>query len=500
MTETAVSTRTDYGLAHWMPRVLKERKKAAKGLGAEEIHDLRTALRRCLAIEDALSEFDPHPAWKKLRNAAKKLLNGLGGLRDAQVLLELLEKLEVAKDRTGAELRKSIEDELDEAKKDAEGTLKKFSPNKWKAWQAELETHANSFLPESLELQYVALERWQKAFERHQFAMRSRSKIGYHRTRVALKKLRYTAEIFLPAVHEKWAKEPKELQNLLGEVHDLDVLWGKLKELGPAVSRESKSAWKSAINRERKKRLAQYAAKTSRKNSAWQRWREELPSGEKLDRAVLAELAAWSRFRTPEFFHSQQIADLAAELFDSLEARGFAVGLPSSRARYIVQAAALLEDAGRADGDKGHHKSSYRMIRELPAPMGWSEQEWQLAAVVARYHRKALPQAKHKEFRELPASLQHATLFLAGVLRLANAFESAPNKIRRLQVDTMLEGVVIRAYGFDGEEPLLSKLANAKHLLEIACGRPVTILPGAAGVGAALRAVPVKTKRDTAAA
>jgi len=140
------------------------------------------------------------------------------------------------------------------------------------------------------------------------------------------------------------------------------------------------------------------------------------------------------------------------------------------------------------------------MIRELPAPMGWSEQEWQLAAVVARYHRKALPQAKHKEFRELPASLQHATLFLSGVLRLANALESAPNKIRRLQVDTMLEGVVIRAYGFDGEEPLLSKLANAKHLLEIACGRPVTILPGAAGVGAALRAVPVKTKRDTAAA
>ncbi len=270
----AVSTKTDYGLAHWMPRVLKERKKAAKGLGADDVHDLRTALRRCLAIEDALSEFDPHPAWEKLK-AAKKLLKGLGGLRDAQVLLELLKKLDVAKDKTGTELRKAIEDELEEAKKEAGAALKKFSPRKWKAWQAELAPRATSFLPDSLELQYVALERWQKAFERHQFAMRSRSKIGYHRARVALKKLRYMAEIFLPAVHEKWAKEPKELQTLLGEVHDLDVLWGKLKEFRPAVSRESKAAWKSAINRERKKRLAQYAAKTSRKNSAWQRRRAE---------------------------------------------------------------------------------------------------------------------------------------------------------------------------------------------------------------------------------
>jgi hypothetical protein len=75
-------------------------------------------------------------------------------------------------------------------------------------------------------------------------------------------------------------------------------------------------------------------------------------------------------------------------------------------------------------------------------------------------------------------------------------FEQAPSTIRLLQVDTTLEGVMIRAYGFDGEEPLLSKLANAKHLLEIACGRPIIITPGTAG--APLQAVPAKAK--TAAA
>ncbi|HEV2304555.1 MAG TPA: CHAD domain-containing protein [Candidatus Acidoferrales bacterium] len=496
--ETAVSTKSDYGLAHWMPRALKERKKAAKNLAADDIHDLRTALRRCLAIEDALAEFDPHPAWKKMKSAAKKLLKNLGGLRDAQVQLELLKKLEVARDKTGAALRKCIEGEQEKFKKDAAAALKNFDQQKWKSWQGELAPPANTFLPDSAELQYVALERWQKAHERHRFAMRSRSKIGYHRTRVALKKLRYTVEIFLPALKEQWAREPKELQNLLGDVHDLDVLWGKLKALRPAVSSEKKVVWKAAINRERKKKLAQYAAKTSRKDSVWLKWRASLPSGDGLDKAILAQLAAWSRFRTPEFIHSQRVADLAAELFDTLDARGFAVGLPTSRARYVVQAAALLEDAGRIDGDKGHHKNSYRLIRKLPPPIGWTPQEWQLVAVAARYHRKAVPQAKHKEFRELPSSFQHATILLSGILRLANAFEQSPNTIRRLQVDTTLEGVMIRAYGFDGEEPLLSKLANAKHLLEIACGRPIIITPGTAGMGAPLQAVPAKTK--TAAA
>ncbi|MFZ0334179.1 MAG: hypothetical protein WAL69_08575, partial [Candidatus Acidiferrales bacterium] len=183
----------------------------------------------------------------------------------------------------------------------------------------------------------------------------------------------------------------------------------------------------------------------------------------------------------------QRVAALAADLFDALEVCGFTVGMPTARPRYIVQAAALLEDTGRVDGDKSHHKNSYRLIRKLPLPLGWKPAELQLMAVVARYHRKALPQAKHKEFSVMASTFQQATLLLAGILRLVNALEQAPNVIRKLHVDVTLEGLIIRAYGFDGEEPLLSKLATAKHLLEIACRRPIVITPGTAG--APLRAV-----------
>lgn len=483
----AAPAQRDVGLGYWAPRVLKQRKRASKELAPEHVHDLRTALRRCLSLEDALSEFDPHPNGKKMKRAAKRLLKSLSGLRDSDVLLEWLEKLEVAKDATGAQLRKSIEDERESFKTNAAAALKNFDPQKWKSWTSELTPRADSFLPDSLELRYIALERWQRAYERHRFAVRSRSKIGYHRARAALKKLRYTVENFLPTLKAPWGDEPKQLQSLLGEVHDLDVLWSKIVALRPAPDRERKMTWKAAIHVEREERLKQYLSQTSGKNSIWHAWRATLPDGEELEKATVAELAAWSRFRTPQFVHQQRVSVLAAELFDALAMQGFTVGLPTERARYILQAAALLEDTGRVEGNKRHHKSSYRLIRKLPLPLGWKPAELQLMAVVARYHRKALPQAKHKEFSGLPSTFQQATLLLAGILRLANALEQAPNVIRKLQADVTLEGLMIRAYGFDGEEPFLSKFATAKHLLEIACRRPIIITPGTAG--APLRAI-----------
>jgi CHAD domain-containing protein len=494
----APSGSPDAGLAQWIGRVVKERKKASKELTSDTVHDLRTALRRCLSIEDALSKFDLHPDWKKLKRAAKKLLKDLGGLRDCDVLLEWLKKLEVAKDKTGAALRRSIEAEREKFKQEATDALATFDQQKWKSWGAELTPRADSFSPDGLELRYVALEQWQEAYERHRFSMRSRSKIGYHRTRVALKKLRYTVENFLPALKAHWNEEPKELQNLLGEVHDLDVLWSKLVAMRPPADQEKKTTWKTAISLERKKRLKDYSTKTSGKNSIFSAWRATLPQGEELERAALAELAAWSRFRTPEFAHQQRVAALAADLFEALEAGGFTVGLPTERARYIVQAAALLQDSGRTEGDKRHHKNSYRLIRKLPLPIGWKPAELQLMAVVARYHRKALPQAKHKEFSTLASTFQQAAMLLAGILRVANALEQAPNVIRKIHVDVTMEGVLIRAYGFDGEEPLLSKLATAKHLLEIACRRPIVVTPGTAG--APQRAVEIREKRKSDAA
>ncbi|HKV27829.1 MAG TPA: CHAD domain-containing protein [Candidatus Acidoferrales bacterium] len=483
---------TEIGLARWMQRTRKMCKKAGKELSAKNVHDLRTALRRCLAIESVLAECDPHSDWEKMKRAGKKVLRNLGELRDSQVLLEWLGKLEIARDELGAALRMGIEQEQKDLKDTALKALNDFDQQKWKTWEETLTPRAALVVTGSPAAQYIALERWEEGYRRHRLALHSHSRIGHHRLRVGIKNFRYTVENFLPDLNARWGDDLKGLQDLLGDVHDLDVLWSRVIRVKPASDRAKLTAWKMAIEREKRERLAEYRSRATGKNSVWHVWRAALPQGEKLEEAAVAKMGAWASFQTPEFAPVQHIAERAVELYDALVANGFAAGLPTARARWVLQAGALMQDVGMSEGNKGHHKESYRLICKQSVPLGWKRAELQLAALVARYHRKALPQAKHKEFSGLPAAMQQATLFLAGVVRLANCFEQAAKPIRKMDLRETSEGLTLRVYGYDGQEPLLSKLANAKHLLEIACRKPIVILPGTTGAG--LRQVETREK------
>jgi CHAD domain-containing protein len=472
------------GLAYWMRRALRECGRAAEQLDAEAVHDLRVALRHCLSIADSAGELDPHPGWKRLKRSAKKLLKHLGNLRDSQVLVEWLARLEFEATDSGKALKLSLEHEQTALRAEALAALSSFNHKRWKTLARELAPRAEAIAPGSETAEYFALRRWEEAYHLHRFALGSRSKISFHRLRIAIKDFRYFLENFLPELQTSWAADLRFLQDSLGERHDLDVLWTKILRL-KSVADPAKTEWSARIAAEEKQRLVNYLTKTKGKRSLWLAWRAALPEGERLEEAGVAALGTWSSFRTPDFASARRVAGLAIELYSALATRGFANGLPGARLRYILEAAALLQDVGRFKGDKGHHKRTYRMIRKLPLPIGWDRQDLLLTALIARYHRKALPQLTHKEFRSLSSTNRQATLFLAGILRLVNCLAHSRNgAVRRFSVDVTAEGIVIQAYGFAAEEPLLSKLASAKHLLEIACRCAILVIPGAAGAPA----------------
>ena len=95
----AISSSTkSNGLEVWMDRVLEGSERVQPEWGADDVHDLRVALRRSRTMADALSEVNPGPGWRKLRKTSRDLFQVLGDLRDSQVERAWVKKLGPAGD------------------------------------------------------------------------------------------------------------------------------------------------------------------------------------------------------------------------------------------------------------------------------------------------------------------------------------------------------------------------------------------------------------------
>jgi len=113
--------------------------------------------------------------------------------------------------------------------------------------------------------------------------------------------------------------------------------------------------------------------------------------------------------------HSRHVARLALDLFDATADRH---GLGDD-ARELLEAAALLCNVGLFLSHAQHHKHGYYVIRNTDRLTGFTDHEVELVALVARYHRKSEPKARHPEFAGLGEEDQHVVRTLAGLLRVA---------------------------------------------------------------------------------
>ena len=311
-------------------------------------------------------------------------------------------------------------------------------------------------------------------------AQRSRSLLAYHRLRVGLKKFRYAVENFLPSMYQGWAPDLKLLQDLLGEIHDLTVLDQMIVKSRSLFEETVFTAWRAKVEEERSSRLQQYRAKMAGKTSPLRIWREGLPAEKDLRSTGLARLGEWASFVTPDFPRVRRTARLSLQLYDGLANCGLIGKEAPIEERFILHAAALLQEVGRFKKAKAYHKESYRMIRKISPPPGWTKRDLEFVALVARFHRRALPYPDHEKLRVYELPLRQSLIRLAAILRLANAFQAKSYRaIRRLQVENGPGFLVIRAEGFRDRDPINSKLSVARRFLEFVFQRSVHILaPG----------------------
>jgi CHAD domain-containing protein len=500
-----------------MERVLVECDRAAEGFDTDPVHDLRVALRRCRSLADGLMAIDPDSSWKNMKKAGKKLFQALGDLRDMQVMQDWIEKLRDPNnpgDPVCDKLLDHVHRREAECKQHAFKDLQQFDRKQWRQWSRSLPRRAARVRPGSIVYLHLALEKWTAAYDLHKHALRTRSQVSWHELRIGIKRFRYTVENFLPRQHELWGDDLKELQDLLGEVHDLDVLWSTAVEIMAFPDIENQRRWREKLNAERSRRIVRYREKMVGRQSLWHTWRAEMPAGPQLRAAALSRLRVWAGYLDPDFTHSQRVAQLSLLLYDGLMNAGLltasammmdpgapkgaarkvgsAKRVPSNRAssdrdhdhdwRSILQAAAFMHDVGKAKKSENHHKASYRMIRKLPRPLGLSAQELDLAAVVARYHRGTLPRPRRKTMQTLELPLRPVAMELSGILRLANALdphdgnrplekEHAP----RLEVGVHDHAVILRVSGYSALDRSAEEIAAARHLLETVLRQPVLV-------------------------
>jgi CHAD domain-containing protein len=459
-----------------MQRVLKECLRVQKDFSADAVHDLRVALRRCRSLARGMQEIDQDRSWQDMSRASRKLFRRLGALRDLQVLMEWATKLRPAEDVAGQALLDTLAAREPELREEASAALERFDRKEWQRWSRLLSERVRKMTPDGLVAQHIAVQRLEEARALHRRALRNRNPAAWHQLRIGIKRFRYTVENFLPERHGLWGADLKRLQDLLGEVHDLDVLGETLPEGGPAIDVEAMARWKEAIEHERGSRLDAYRVEMAGRNSLWTVWRDALPQGARLEAAAMAKLSAWASFLDPDVPHSRHVGRLALELFDGISALGANGTFSNPGSRRLLSAAALLHATGRSEGKKGHHKAAYRLISHLDPPQCWSKEEMRRLALIARYSRGAEPSESHKGFAKLEPADRQAVRTLAGLLRLADGFDADHKRnVHALEVKNGRGFLLVQARGWEETQENAAVIGGRKHLLEVALGRPVIV-------------------------
>ena len=475
----AEETKQERGLQYWMERVIEEAGKAGAGFEADPVHDLRVAIRRCRSMADGFRMLDPNPAWQKMRKAGKAVFAALGELRDVQVQMEWLEKLSQAGDPVHDKLMAYFRQREAELKQAAATALANFDSAQWLQWAKEL-GEAAARIPVGGEVfQVIALERWISARELHRIALRNRSKVALHQVRIGVKKFRYIVENFLPELHDVWIKDLKDIQDLLGEIHDLDVLTETAVRIHAYADPEQRTRWRNEITLERSKRLEKYRAKMIGKDSLWTKWREGFPSGEELRHAILRKFELWSSLRDADRLHTEAVLGLSLQVFDFFVAERLLKpgDIQGVAQRDLLTVAVLGHEAGRLKSGS-HHKKVVKVFDELDVPPGWLPIHLHLAGMIARYHRGAPPNEAQKKYAGLRKVARGVVDRLAGVIRLADSIERQRDMAAGDVTIARNNGnIVITATGVHDRTRQAERIAAARHLLESTCGMPILVRP-----------------------
>ncbi|APG61449.1 exopolyphosphatase [Christiangramia salexigens] len=128
--------------------------------------------------------------------------------------------------------------------------------------------------------------------------------------------------------------------------------------------------------------------------------------------------------------HSTHVANLALQIFDE-----FKTDLKlNEEDRELLEYSSLLHDIGYYISFRKHHKHALYLIRNSDL-RGFNEDEINIMANVARYHRRSTPHKRHFRYKNLSKDLRKRVKKLSGILRVADGLDrSHYQNVTRLEI------------------------------------------------------------------
>jgi CHAD domain-containing protein len=458
-----------------MDSVLEEIDEVGDSFLPDPVHDLRVALRRCRSMAGGIMAIDCDKTWRAMRKECGDLFKSLGALRDIQVLSVWALRIGGPEDPATVAMLAWLDQRELESKKEAAESIRFFDREKWLGWTGRLQARTRRLPPAGAAFQLIALRRWVEAHELHRQAMRNQSMPSYHRLRIGLKKFRYTVENFLPALHAEWGDDLRDIQNWLGELHDLSVLWETAARIGAFPDADCRKRWRAIIDQERENRIVQYRAKMAGGHSLWSVWRAGLPGPTRLRALSLNVMEKWGSFNGINLGRARCVRRLALQLFDGLRSRQALEPHEFKSQRALLHAAAILDEARSSRGRKVE-KAAGRLLEQTSLLQGFTPESLELLAILLTCLRRKFYVGDAPAFDNLEENRRRPVAELAGILRLARVLgRDRDCSIQSLRAQCLRDSIVVFAEGYSEFSPLAEKVARARHTLEWACRMPVLV-------------------------